>query len=336
MKKSAWRSANQPHYVTSDTIKGIILSHRREIIDLVAETYRCFYDGDAVNPDTYSMKFPQKPNSRINALPAYVGQKVDMAGMKWVASFPDNVKKNRQRASAVIILNSFETGYPIALLDGTLISSARTAASAALAARCLIPSKSADSFALYGAGVINRDVLDFLVDDGWSMRTIQISDPNFESRLALAEHCRARGCLNVETEEIEDPNSHDLVSMATSALTPWFDSEIGSHQTILHISLRDIVPKHLNSVRNIVDDVHHAVKANTSLHLLEQEAGRIPRIEDFGNLLTGKTQKREATVVAAFGMGILDIAVANLIMDIAGSTNELLEIEGMLPNLSRW
>jgi len=283
------------------------------------------------------MRFPQKPSSRINALPAYVGQNVDLAGMKWVAFFPDNVRQNRQRASAVIVLNSFETGYPIAVLDGTLISAARTAASAALAARSLIPSKLARSFAFYGAGIINRDVLEFLLDDGWSLRNIQINDPNSESQRALAEHCHTRGCSNVETGKIEDPTSHDLVSMATSALTPWFDSDIGNHQTILHISLRDILPKHLKAVRNIVDDVEHAVKANTSLHLLQQEAGSIPRIENLQNLLSVKaTQTKEATVVAAFGMGILDIAVASFIMEMADKTNELLELKGMLPSLSRW
>jgi 2,3-diaminopropionate biosynthesis protein SbnB len=334
--KIDWRSAEQPCYVPADLIRTILSDFRPEIINMVADTYQCFYDGAAVNPDTYSLKFPHKTNSRINALPAYVGQKVDMAGIKWVASFPDNVSQNRQRASAVIVINSFESGYPVALLDGTLISSARTAASAALAARQINPSKTIEKFALYGAGIINREIINFLVDDGWHLPNIHIHDPNPDSHQALAAHCDKLGCGRDSIGKIETPESYDLISMATSALSPWYDFEVGKHQTILHVSLRDIVPHRLNAVRNIVDDVNHAVKANTSLHLLEQDKGSIPRIENYRHILANEAPLEEPVVVSAFGMGMLDVALACFVMDKAAQIGELREISGLLPDFSRW
>lgn len=334
---SNWRASDQILFVSADAISSIISENRSQIIDVVARTYKSFYEETSVNPDTYSLKFPLKPNSRINALPAYVGGDVDLAGIKWVASFPDNVKQNKQRASAVIIINSFETGYPLAILDGTQISSARTAASAALAARLIKPKKVSDNFTLYGAGVINRDVVSFLLDDGWELPNVEVKDFNSESKAALEAFCQKQGCHLNNSLDGAAPKRSDLISIATSALNPWYDFEIEEHQTILHISLRDIQPHRLGlNVRNIVDDVDHAVKANTSLHLLQQKESRIPRIEDYRSLLAGKQFDQQATVVSAFGMGMLDIAVASFVMDEAAKRQKIKQISGLLPSLERW
>jgi ornithine cyclodeaminase len=75
---------------------------------------------------------------RIIAMPAYIGGEAPIAGIKWVGSKHDNpARYGWERASALIILNDPDTNYPLAVMEGGLISSMRTASVTALAARYL-------------------------------------------------------------------------------------------------------------------------------------------------------------------------------------------------------
>lgn len=97
-------------------------------------------------------------NGRINGLSAYIDDDPRSMGMKWVASFPKNRARGLPRASALIILNSPDTGFPIALMDGTIISAMRTGACTGLGARYLAP-RSTRKIGMVGAGVQARTQL---------------------------------------------------------------------------------------------------------------------------------------------------------------------------------
>src|SRR6266705_2585348 len=108
---------------------------------------------------------------------AYLGKNFDVAGLKWIASYPANTQRGFPRASAVLVLNSYETGYPFAILESSIISAARTAASAALAADWLNGrSRRTQSLGIVGTGFIARYVYDFLVDTGWDIDEVRLYD----------------------------------------------------------------------------------------------------------------------------------------------------------------
>ena len=97
------------HVVPGTTVKTIIDDNRAQIFDAIEAAYRLHACGDAVNPDSYFLRYPENPNARIIALPAHLGGAVQKSGIKWIASFPENRAANLARASAVLILNDAAT-----------------------------------------------------------------------------------------------------------------------------------------------------------------------------------------------------------------------------------
>src|SRR5574341_1683205 len=163
--------------INGKTVFDIIRGHRAECIDVVRDTYLAHSKGQSVNPDSYFLRFPEKPDCRIIALPAYVGDGFHVAGLKWIASYPGNVQRGFPRASAVLVLNNYDTGYPFAILESSILSAARTAASAALAAYWLNRlSRRAHSLGIVGTGFIARYVYDFLIETGWTIDEVQLYD----------------------------------------------------------------------------------------------------------------------------------------------------------------
>ena len=120
--------------VSGAQVQHALHGRARQIVGLVESTYRLHCAGDSVNPPSYFLRFTDRPASRIIALPASIGGQVRVDGIKWISSFPDNVAAGIPRASAVLILNDHDTGYPFACIEGSIISATRTAGMAAMAA----------------------------------------------------------------------------------------------------------------------------------------------------------------------------------------------------------
>src|ERR1700761_1504901 len=157
-------------------ISAILSESKPEILALVRDTYLLHHAARTTNPDSYFLRFDDKPTARIIALPARLRGADDIAGIKWIASFPENRDIPLARASAVVVLNDMATGFPYACLEGSQISAARTAASATLAAGILHRGKRAERVAVIGAGPIAKTIVDFMLATGWSVDRFQVHD----------------------------------------------------------------------------------------------------------------------------------------------------------------
>src|SRR5215813_9184199 len=166
------------YVVPGSLVKSVIDGNRNQVFAAVETAYRLYADGDAVNPDSYFLRYPDKCCARIIALPAHLGGAVQKSGIKWISSFPENRAGNLARASAVLVLNDPATGYPLACIEASLVSATRTAASAALAAERMSLDPFRGTLAIIGTGVIARTTVEWLLFRGWSFRKISLYDLN--------------------------------------------------------------------------------------------------------------------------------------------------------------
>jgi N-[(2S)-2-amino-2-carboxyethyl]-L-glutamate dehydrogenase len=310
--------------INGKTVSDIIRAHRDECIEIVQEAYLAHADGQSVNPDSYFLRFPEKPDCRIIALPAYLGNRFDVAGLKWIASYPANIQRGFPRASAVLVLNSYDSGYPFAILESSIISAARTAASAVLAAFWLSGrSRRAQSLGIVGTGFIARHVYDFLVDTEWAIDEVRLYDRSpLESEKFMKTACRPERhrTVTVVPDVAQLVRGCDLIVFTTVASAPHItDAALFEHNPlVLHISLRDLAPEILLKSQNVVDDVEHVMKANTSPHLAEQQTGNRSFVTGtLAEIMLGRrsVNRSRPIIFSPFGMGILDLAVGKWVYD---------------------
>jgi ornithine cyclodeaminase len=325
-------------------VQRVLQGREKQIVELVEATYRLHGAGESVNPPSYFLRFPDRPTARIIALPASIGGQARVDGVKWISSFPDNVAAGIPRASAVLILNDHDTGYPFACLESSIISATRTAASAALAADRLSRGRPRPSrVGFFGVGLIARYIHSFLAGTGWSFDEIGVHDLSADSAAGFRRHLEQSGTasrITVHDTAEQLIRSSDLVVFATIAGEPhvrelsWFEHA----PLVLHVSLRDLAPEILLASANVVDDVEHCLKANTSPHLAEQLTGNRDFLDGtLDDVLAGRlTMPADRLVVfSPFGLGVLDLAVGKYVYDEVVRSGELHVIDGFFHELRR-
>ncbi|NUT32227.1 MAG: 2,3-diaminopropionate biosynthesis protein SbnB [Hamadaea sp.] len=328
--------------LTHRDVEAALRGRERAVLQAVQDAYVAHAAGASSLPHSVFLRFPDDQRNRIIALPAYLGGDRPTAGIKWISSFPANIDRGLERASAAMILNSLDTGHPRAFLEGSLISAWRTAASAALAARLLPATTDGNGVTLLGCGVINFAILRFLrqVVPGLTQVTAYDTQPGRAE--LLRERCVARLPdveVRVERDLAAALDKNTLISVATNALHPHLDTRsLRPGTLVLHISLRDVIAEAIVTADNVVDDIDHVFRAATSVHLAEQLVGHRDFVSaTIGELASGppaaERDTARVTVVSPFGLGILDLAVAQLVVANAEAQQLGLTVGDFLPTL---
>src|SRR5437667_9976046 len=232
----------------------------------------------------------------------------DGLGLKAVTFYPPNAERGIPTHMATIFLVDPETGAPLAIMDGRLITEMRTAAVSAAATKLLAPTE-AKILAILGSGVqahshaeALRLVRQFEVIRVWS--------PTREHAEQFATEI---GAKSMPAEEAV--RGADVIVTATSSKTPvlhgsWLKS--GCHVNAVGASRPDWREMDDEAMANVVfvDSREGAMKESGDVIL---SGAKI--YAELGEAFAGKIPSRasETTIFKSLGMAVEDIAAATLV-----------------------
>jgi ornithine cyclodeaminase len=105
------------------------------------------------------------------------------------------------------------------------------------------------------------------------------------------------------------------------------------------VSLRDLAPDIILASTNVLDDVEHCLKADTSPHLAEQQTGNRDFVDGtLFDVLRGDLvpPAGRPLVFSPFGLGVIDLAVGRYIYDTVAAAGNLNTVPGFFSELNRY
>ncbi len=158
---------------------------------------------------------------RCNAMPCCIGGDINMAGIKWLGSNPQNYKQGLPRATGLVILNDPDTKIPLCVADCTQVSGVRTGAASALAIDTLAK-KNASTILLMGAGFQAHLQLEAAKIARPSLKRCYVYDIMPERANKYAEEMSQK--LNMEVIATTNPKqaalASDIIITVTISATP--------------------------------------------------------------------------------------------------------------------
>lgn len=295
----------------------------------VEAVVRLFGSGACVLPSKVVLRWgdsdSESTRGRINAMPGYVGGNYDMSGIKWIASMPLNpIERGLPRASALTILNHPTLGFPVAVMDGTLISAMRTGAVSGVAAKYLAR-KDSRTVGIIGAGVQSRTQLMALKTVLPALSSVLVYDIREERSLAFCQDMRDRLGISIEVAATsrEATSQVDILVSATTAVSPVVKRGWVSEGCLYcQVGGYECEPLALREFDKIVVDNWSEMQHRGAQTLVRAKEQGIISDEDIhaelSQIITGKKPGRENAAERIFfgavGMGIEDVAIATRIL----------------------
>ena len=293
---------NQPVFLNEDQVR----QHLR-MADLIPAMEKALIDFSAgrVTQPVRSVIKVDPPGGFLGLMPALTPNGL---GLKAVTFYPTNAERGISTHMATIFLVDPETGTPLAIMDGRLITEMRTAAVSAAATKLLSPHNS-KILAILGSGVQARSHVDALRLVR-QFEELRVWSPTKEHARRFAQEI---GGTAVPVEEAV--RGADVIVTATSSKTPvlrgaWLKP--GCHVNAVGACRPDWREMDDDAMRNVVfvDSREGAMKESGDVVL--SGAGIYAEL---GEALAGKvpTRANETTIFKSLGMAVEDIAAALLV-----------------------
>jgi ornithine cyclodeaminase/alanine dehydrogenase-like protein (mu-crystallin family) len=290
-----------------------------KVISTCEKVFQWIDEGEIVQEHLSPMYYSLRPGHQAFALPFPACVKpLNVVGNKWGGGSRENRDNGLPSFIASIILNDANSAVPIALMDGSSVTSMRTGGHAALGAKYLARPDS-QKVAVVGCGAEGGSFLCAL-NELFDIKKVNAVAKHPQSAQRYATTYAEK--LDLEIEAFDTPREAiagaDIICMCTSATEPlvldeWIEPGVHVAATRAFI---DYEPKFSRTADKWVlgyretdqrwlrkppfSDIDGLSVDNVCSDLVEIIAGRAP----------GREREDERTIMTHMGMGALDVAVA--------------------------
>lgn len=290
-------------------------------LEIVESAFRQHGEGKAILPPKLYLTLPRHVGD-FRAMPAYL-EPPKRCGIKWVNVHPGNRSRDLPTVMALIILNDPETGFPLAVLDGTSITKMRTGAAGAVAAKHLAR-KEASILGLVGCGAQAEAQLLFLLNI-FKFEKIKFWGLTEKEKERFYQNMKGMHApLEAKKTVRETVLDSDLIVTTTPSRRPIVRREWvkpGAHLNAIGADAKgkeELEIALLKAGKIVVDDWHQASESGEIN--VPFARGEVTKKEIYGTLgeivcgfKKGRTHSDEITIFDATGLAIQDIAVAWMI-----------------------
>lgn len=170
-------------------------------------------------------KFPNMPlagpERRYMAMPAYLGGRFNVCGVKWYGSNINNPSRGYPRSILLFCLNDADTGEPLAIMSANLLSAMRTGSVPGVAAKYLAR-KGAEIISIIGCGVISRACARAILHSMPNIRKMYLYDILVDNAKKFANEMSQEFNIEIElTSSLrESLVDADVISVAAAGPVP--------------------------------------------------------------------------------------------------------------------
>lgn len=254
------------------------------------------------------------------AMPGCIRDGDNVVGIKWISSVPKNIERGLPRASGILVLNDFETGHPLAVIECGVLSARRTGAVAAVCWKHL--GMPGDIVAIIGCGPVNKEVVLALSSLKKQIKQFRVFDLNRER---ATEFWRSLA-RQLDYEIRVSPSLEACLNRATTIITATTGPKgyinpqwVKDAKLLIPLSLDDFQAETLLSANKIIVDDFDQCNREEKLfhHVVRDELLTRERIyAELGEIVTGMKPGRLADEIIycnLMGMAVEDISVARAI-----------------------
>lgn len=299
-------------YLDREALVSAGLLDFRKAVEDVESVFKMLAANEVVMPPKVAMDLffdDGSPKGHFVAMPAYV-KPLGVAGVKWAAGFFRNPELGLPHGLDVILLSDPETGRPLAVLEGALVTAVRTGAAAAVGAKYLAPD-GAEVAAVVGAGVVGRAAAHALKAALPGLAELKVYDLKREKAEAVAGEVGGRVTGSLE----EAVGGSDIVVTATTSHSQFVKlSWLKRDCLCVEVGKNELEDAVILRADRVVVDYWEQVKARgwVSLSRLYRQ-GLLPesRIEEIASIVSkGRLGGGGLRVFSPVGMACEDVVVA--------------------------